>query len=80
MKPLVLLKQSFINQCAALFSDKMTFNRFKGVVSRMNDKDVSGEEKRELALEELKIIGVTITGWLLNFLLELAVAYFKSNK
>lgn len=74
------VKQGLLNQVASFFSNKETFNHYKGVVARLADKNMSGAEKRTLAFQELESLGVTIAGWVANLLLELAVAYLKLAK
>lgn len=77
MKPLVFAKQALLNQVGNVLADKETFNHFKGVVTRLEGKDLTGPQKKTLAISELEDLGVKAAGWIFNVLLELAVAYLR---
>jgi hypothetical protein len=84
MKPLIYVKQSAINALASLLADGSTFERIKATVIRVEDPKLSGAEKKQAVLDELKVIGVNVGGWLLNLIIELCVAWLRlqttSNK
>lgn len=72
------LKTSIIQSFAKFILGSDTFDRVKAVVLRQEDKDLSGEEKRTAALEEIKLIGLGIATWAVNFAIELAVTYLRT--
>lgn len=72
------LKATVISSFAKFILGSGTFERVKGVVLRMDDKDLSGTEKRVLALEEIKLLGLGIATFFVNLAIELAVAYFRT--
>lgn len=75
MKLIPIVITSFANVVIGNFN----WERVKAVVVRMDDKDLSGEEKRHLALKEIKIVGVDVAKWALNLAIELAVAWLRSK-
>jgi hypothetical protein len=77
MKPLQIIQQSAITTVATLLADGSTFNRIKNVVIRLENKDLPNNEKRQVALEEFKTIGLELAGWLARVLLELAVTWLR---
>lgn len=72
------LKATVIQSFARFILGSNTFERIKGIVLRQEDKDLSGEEKREAVLSEIKVIGMGIATWAINLAIELAVAYFRT--
>jgi hypothetical protein len=72
------LKATMIQSFARFVLGSNVFERVKGVVLRQEDKELSGAEKRHAALEEIKLIGLGIATWALNFAIEIAVAYFRT--
>ncbi len=73
------LKTTLIGSFASFLLGSDTFERIKAVVLRQADKDLTGEEKRESALEEIRLIGLGIATFALNLSIELAVAWLKSK-
>ena len=55
------------------------FSRLLGIVTRHDDKDLTGDEKRSLALADIKLIGLDIGRWAINLGIELAVAWIRSR-
>lgn len=68
---------TIISSFAKFILGSDVFDRVKGVVLRQEDKNLTGEQKREAALNELKVIGLGIATWAVNLAIELAVAYFR---
>ena len=68
---------------AKLFIDENTFVRIKACVERWDDKvdpdgvPFSGDEKLDGVKGELKVIGIHAAQWLVNLLIELAVATLR---
>lgn len=71
------LKTTIIQSFASFLLGSDTFDRVKAAVLRQADKNISGDEKREFALEEMRLIGLGIASYLLNLGIELAVAWLK---
>lgn len=72
------IKATIISSFANFILGSGTFDRIKGIVMRQEDKDISGAEKRHLAFEEFKVLGIGIASWAVNLAIELAVAYFRT--
>ena len=53
------------------------FDRIKAVVTRQDDKTLTGAEKRHAALEEIQTIGLELATWAVNFGVEICVLYLK---
>lgn len=68
-----------ISSFASFLMGSKTFDRVKGVVERLESKELTGTEKRLVALAEFKTIGLEMANWLANLALELAVAWFRSK-
>jgi len=66
-----------INSFAKWLVGGVPFESAKRIVAGLNDRDMTGEMKRGLALEELKALGYSLAGFLMNLAIELAVAYMK---
>lgn len=73
------LKSTVIGSFANFLLGSNTFDRIKAVILRQADKDISGDEKRESALEEIRLIGLGVATWAINLGIELAVAWLKSK-
>jgi len=56
------------------------FSRIKRIVSFYSVEDITGEEKKQRAVEEARGIGIDISSWLLNLAIELAVAWAKTKE
>lgn len=74
------LAPTIINSFAKFVIGSDVFTRVKAVVERQESKELSGVEKRQAALDEIKEIGLEIANWAINLALELAVAYLRSVK
>ena len=72
------LKATIISSFAKFLLGSDTFDRIKAVVLRQENKDLTGPEKRESALEEIKLIGLGIATWAVNLAIELVVAYLRT--
>lgn len=72
------LKTTVIQSFAKFLLGSDTFERVKAVVLRQEDKDLSGSQKRESALQEIKLIGLGIATWATNLAIELVVAYLRT--
>lgn len=73
------LKSTVIGSFANFLLGSNTFDRIKAVILRQADKDISGDEKRESALEEIRLIGLGVATWAINLGIELAVAWLKTK-
>lgn len=73
------LKTTVIGSFAKFLLGGDTFERIKAVVLRQAEKNIPGEDKRESALKEIKLIGLGIATWAVNLSIELAVAWLKSK-
>lgn len=76
-----------INQLAAFLMGADTFSRIEHVVDRWEQKAIAaveaGEEKPDKyqgVLDEIEIIGIKLTAWLINTGIELAVAKINLGK
>ena len=56
------------------------FNRVQSAVIRWADKKIAGAEKRKGVLDELEVIGLKASEWVLRLSIELAVAKLKDYK
>ncbi len=56
------------------------FAAAKGIVTELNDSDLSNEEKRARAAEKLKSFGYQLAGFMVNLAIELAVAWLKEKQ
>lgn len=72
------LKTTVIQSFAKFLLGSDTFERVKAVVLRQEDKNLTGSQKRESALEEIKLIGLGIATWATNLAIELVVAYLRT--
>ena len=73
------LKATIIGSFASFLLGSNTFERIKAVILRQAEKDIPGEDKRESALEEIRLIGLGIATWAMNLGIELAVAWLKTK-
>jgi hypothetical protein len=74
----VNIKAAAISSFAKFILGGDIFKRVLGIVTRQQDKQLSGTEKRYAAIQDIKIIGLELAGWAVNLAIELAVAYLKS--
>lgn len=71
---------------ATYFIDANTFVRIKAAVERWDDKvdpdgvPYNGDEKRENVQDEIRLIGIKSAQWIVNLLIELAVATIREQK
>lgn len=72
------IKATIISNFAKFLIGGDIFERIKGIVLRQDDKQLSGVEKRHAALEEIKIIGLSISTFFINLAIELAVTYLRT--
>jgi hypothetical protein len=76
-----------ITQLATLLIGSSTFSRVEACVERWNDKviseqqpDLKGKDKKKAVLAELIVLGILLEEWLVNLVIELAVAKTKELK
>lgn len=72
--------QFVINRLVSLLTDPSTFNKIRGLVEQANNENLSGPEKKEAVIESAKKIGIELSSWLFNLLIELAVTFLKSKQ
>jgi|GEM_PF-1343179 len=72
------VKAVAINSFAQFMLGSDTFKKILHIVTVLNARNLSGEEKRRAALEEIKTIAGDLAAWAVNLGIELAVAYLKS--
>ncbi len=68
-----------IDNLASLIGGGTEFSAMKSLVKDMQDTGLSGEEKKAKVLDDFGQIGYQIGGWVVNLLLELAVAWLKAK-
>lgn len=68
-----------IDNLAALVAGGTEFGAMKSLVADIQDSGLSGEEKKAKVLDDFGQIGYEIGGWVVNLLLELAVAWLKAK-
>ncbi|MGZ8172569.1 MAG: hypothetical protein ACXWT0_01575 [Methylobacter sp.] len=73
------IKAVAISSFARFILGGNVFSRLLSVVTRQQDKVLSGAEKRHAALEDIKTIGLELAEWAVNLGIELAVAWLKSK-
>jgi hypothetical protein len=52
---------------------RMNYQNIKELVEQINDSALSGDEKRDLVIDEARAMGIAIASALLNLLIEVAV-------
>ena len=55
------------------------FDQIRNTVEQINNEELSGDEKRALAISALKEMGLTIANILLNLAIEVAVLLLKEQ-
>lgn len=59
------------------------WDRVKATIERVENDPItgslSGAEKKQEAINQFEVIGLTIAGWLANFAIEAAVAYLRKR-
>lgn len=68
-----------IDNLAALVAGGTEFSAMKSLVADIQDSGLSGDEKKAKVLDGFAQIGYEIGGWVVNLLLELAVAWLKAK-
>lgn len=68
-----------IDNLAALVAGGTEFSAMKSLVADIQDSGLSGDEKKAKVLDDFGQIGYEIGGWVVNLLLELAVAWLKAK-
>lgn len=68
-----------IDNLASLIAGGTEFSAMKSLVKDMQDTGLSGDEKKAKVLDDFGQIGYEIGGWVVNLLLELAVAWLKAK-
>ncbi|BBL57019.1 hypothetical protein [Methylomonas koyamae] len=79
MKVGTFIKQSAITTLATMLADGGTFTRIKNVVAAVDDTDKTGPEKKAIVLDALSDLAGKLAAWLLNTLIELAVAWLRTQ-
>lgn len=72
-------KTALISQFAKIILGGSLFERIKATVERQEAKLLSGAEKRNEVVNELRIIGISGASWLINLGIELAVAWLRNQ-
>lgn len=73
------VKTIAINLLARQLIDGVAFESAKRIVTELDDKDISNEDKRKIAVETLQVFGYALAGFLVNLAIELAVAWLRSK-
>lgn len=73
------IKAMAINLFARQLIDGVAFESAKRIVTDLDSKDISNEDKRKIAVETLKTFGYALAGFLVNLAIELAVAWLRSK-
>lgn len=68
-----------IDNLASLIAGGTEFSAMKSLVADIQDSGLSGDEKKAKVLDDFGQIGYEIGGWVVNLLLELAVAWLKAK-
>ena len=73
------IKAIAINLLARQLINGVAFEQAKNIVTDLDDKDISNEDKRKIAVETLKSFGYALAGFAFNLAIELAVAWLRSK-
>lgn len=57
----------------------VVFESAKRITESLDNKDLSNEEKKAIAVGQLKAYGYELTGFLFNLAIELAVDYLRAK-
>ena len=71
-------KQEIIDLVAKTLAGGVEFAAMKSLVADLESSELSGSEKRAKVIADFEQIGYGLAGWLVNVLLELAVAYIRT--
>ena len=55
------------------------FESAKTIVASLDNQSIPDEEKKRIAVEQLKVFGYALAGFLLNLAIEIAVDYLRSK-
>lgn len=77
MKIGIYVQQEAIHSLAKIMADGKTWELVKLKVHEVQNEQLTGAEKRALVIKDLTDLGLVVGGWLLNLLLELAVAWLN---
>lgn len=62
-----------------LLVGRADWEKVRGTVDSLTGSTLDGDEKRRLAVDTLRSMGVTVAGFLLNLAIEAAVAWAKTR-
>lgn len=68
-----------IEKFAAFLANGRVFAAMKNIVLDLESSSLPNNEKRQSAVDQFKAIGYEVGGWVINLLLELAVAWARSS-
>ena len=71
-------KQEIIDLVAKTLAGGVEFAAMKSLVADLESSELTGSEKRDKVIADFEQIGYGLAGWLVNVLLELAVAYIRT--
>lgn len=71
--------KTLINSLGSILFTSMTFDRAKAAILRWEEKQISGVEKKEGVLDELQVIGIKLSAFAANLLVELALAAVRGG-
>ena len=74
------IKMTIIRRATQWLIGAQVFKKIEQVVVDLMDMKLSGEDKKEMALSELRDLKVSISKALINLAIEVAVSYFKLNR
>lgn len=74
------MKDFLLNKVIAWMLGGKLFETIKGIVGTLSKEDISGVEKREKAIAQLKDLAGDISMFLVNLGIEAAVALLKSKQ
>lgn len=76
----MILKPLVLDYVGKLLLDKELWSRAKSLVFTASSTDLTGEQKRQKVRQDLLFFSSTLASSLLNFVIELAVQYVKSQQ
>jgi hypothetical protein len=74
------ITQIAINSFIGFLGHSKAFNRVRGLVEQVENQNISGPEKKAAVLDAAKSIGLELSTWLFNLLIEIAVLWVKSKQ
>ena len=72
-----VFQEALLRKLGQVFSSGSTFTRIQHAIEMAEDPNLSGAEKKERAIEYIKAFGIEISGFVLNLLVEVAVAILR---